>query len=199
MLHLDKAGLRREIRLSLSKITDAIPAKSQSVRNHLMTIDAFRHAWQSKRLMSFVSMPLEVDTAPFFEGHSMIVPCCKSGDIVPIWILSPDELEPADGTKIVEPKLVIQQDISRHVLPEEISVVLVPGLAFDRWGNRLGRGKGYYDRFLRRLPDGVLTIGLTFDEMLREQIPHDENDYPVKMVVTENPIKGFSESSIQCF
>ena len=177
--------MRREMRLYLEKIADTVEAKSRLIRDHLMTINAFRQAWQSERLMSFVSMPLEVNTTPFFADCSMIVPYCEANEIVPIRIFTLDELEPSRSMKVLEPKLSVRQDASRQVLPEQIDVVLVPGLAFDRFGNRLGRGKGYYDRFLRRLPDNVLTIGLAFDGMIRNHIPHDENDQPVKMVVSE--------------
>jgi len=185
---MDKADLRREMYLYLEKIANAVETKSRLIRNRLMTIDAFRRAQQSERLMSFVSMSLEVDTVPLFADCSMIVPYCEASEIVPIRIRSLDELEPSGSMKVLEPKLSVQQNGARQVLPEQIDVVLVPGLAFDRLGNRLGRGRGYYDRFLRRLPASVLTIGLAFDGMIREQIPHDENDHPVKMVVTEQVI-----------
>ena len=187
---MDKADLRREMRVYLEKIADRVETKSQRVRDHLMTIDAFKQAWQSERLMSFVSMPLEVNTMPFFVAHSMIVPHCEADEIVPIRIRSLDELELSGNRKMLEPKLSLRQDASRRVLPEQIDVVLVPGLAFDRLGNRLGRGRGYYDRFLRRLPADVLTIGLAFDGMIRDLIPHDKNDHPVKMVITEQGSKA---------
>ena len=186
MLHAEKDALRREIRLHLEKIADTIQAKSLLIRNRLMTIEAFQHAWQSERLMSFVSMPLEVDTVPFFSGHSIIVPYCEANEIVPVRVLSLDELKPSGNMKILEPKLSVRQEKSRQVLLEQIDVILVPGLAFDHFGNRLGRGKGYYDRFLQRLPSTALTIGLAFDKMIRDWIPHHENDYPVKIIVTEN-------------
>ena len=182
---MEKNILRQEIRSYLKDIADTVETKSRFVRERLMTIEVFRHALQSERLMSFVSMPSEVNTIPFFTEHSMIVPCCEAEEIIPMRILSLDELEPASRMNILEPKLSVRQDISRRVPPEQIDVVVVPGLAFDRLGNRLGRGKGYYDRFLRRLSADVLTIGLTFDGMIRDRIHCDENDYPVRMVVTE--------------
>ena len=185
MLHIDKARLRQEMRLYLASIADTVETKSRLIRDRLMTIDAFRQAWQSERLMSFVSMPLEVDTTPFFADCSMIVPYCEANEIVPLRIRSLDELEPSGSMKVLEPKMLIRQESTRQVLPAQIDVLLVPGLAFDRLGNRLGRGRGYYDRFLSRLPADILTIGLAFDGMIREQIPHDENDLPVKMVITE--------------
>ena len=185
MLSSEKANLRREMHLHMETIADAVKTKSRLICNRLMTLDALRQARQTKRLMSFVSMPLEVDTSFLFADNSMIVPCCAANEIMPVRILTLDELEPSGSMKILEPKLSVRQDASRQVLPEQIEVVLVPGLAFDRFGNRLGRGKGYYDRFLRRLPDNVLTIGLAFDEMIRDKIPRDENDYPVKLVITD--------------
>ena len=184
----EKTDLRQEIRLYLKTVAHTIKTKSQLIRNRLMTIPPFRYARQSERLMCFVSMPSEVDTLPLFTGHSMIVPYCEAEEIIPIRIQSLEELEPAGTMNILEPKLTVRQDVSRQMLPEQIDVVLVPGLAFDQYGNRLGRGGGYYDRFLRGLSTDVLTIGLALDGMLHDPIPHDENDCPVKMVVTESRI-----------
>ena len=184
----DKSNLRQEMRLYLKGVVDTISAKSRLIRYRLLTLDAFRHALLSERLMNFVSMPTEINTMPFFSGRSMIVPYCEGKEIVPIRILSLSELEPSGNLKILEPKLAVRQDGLRQVLPEQIGVALVPGLAFDPLGNRLGRGWGYYDRLLSRLPESVLTIGLALDGMIRTQIPHGENDCPVKMVVTESRI-----------
>ena len=194
MIHSEKAALRREMRSFLKGNADSVKAKSQLILDHLTTVEAFQSALKSERLMSYVSLPLEVDTIPLFlrafdEGKSMIVPYCKTQEIVPIRILSLDELEPSQNIEpnmqILEPRLTIRQDVLRHVLPEQIDAVLVPGMAFDRRGNRLGRGGGYYDRFLRRLRADSLTIGLAFEGMIRDTIPHDENDSPVKIVISE--------------
>ena len=183
---MEKTDLRKQMLLFLDTISDSVESKSRLIRDRLMTIDAFRQALQSERLMSFVSMPLEVNTLPLFSNLSMIVPYCEAQEIVPIRILSLDELEPSGTGKLLEPNRSVRQDDTRRVALEQIDVVLVPGLAFDHVGNRLGRGRGYYDRFLRRLPADVLTIGLAFAGMIRAQVPHGEEDHPVKIVVTEN-------------
>ena len=194
ILYAEKADLRREIRSRLENTADTIKNKSTLIRNRLMTIAPFQRARKTGRLMSFVSMPLEIDTLPFLMDSSMIVPYCEADEIVPVRIFSLDELEPAGKLKIFEPKLYCRQDVSRHILPEQIDVILVPGLAFDSFGNRLGRGKGYYDRFLRRLCTHTLTIGLALEEMIRHRIPCGTNDCPVKMVVTES--RSFSARCI---
>lgn len=181
-----KAALRQEMRSFLKGIADTVEAKSLLIRNNLITMNAFRCALQSERLMSFIGMPMEVNTIPLFAGKSIIVPYCEAEHIIPIRILSLDEIELSGRLNILEPKLTIRQDVSRQVSPEQIDVVLVPGLAFDHFGNRLGRGRGYYDRFLRWIPADVLTIGLAFEGMVCEWIPHNENDCPVKIVLTES-------------
>jgi len=79
-------------------------------------------------------------------------------------------LEPAEGTPLVA--------------PDEVDAALVPGVAFDRSGFRLGYGKGFYDRLLPLLRPGCLTLGLAFDEQLVAHVPHDDRDAPVDAVVT---------------
>ena len=188
MLTLKKNALRREIHLYLINTADSLEEKSRLIRERLLSMDVFLCALQSERLMSYVSMPLEIITTPLCTGRSIIVPCCEAEEIVPMRIRSLSELEPSGSMKILEPTLSVREDESRRVMPDQIDVVLVPGLAFDRFGNRLGRGKGFYDRFLRRLSAETLTIGLALDGMFCERVPCGENDYPVKMIITETGI-----------
>ena len=68
--------------------------------------------------------------------------------------------------------------------PEEVDVVLLPGVAFDASGRRLGLGGGFYDRLIPRLPERCLTVGIAFDEQLFTYVPHAEHDAMVDAVVT---------------
>ena len=65
---------------------------------------------------------------------------------------------------------------------EAIDVAIIPGMAFDRHGNRLGRGKGYYDRFLPLLPTRVFKIGVCFPFQLLDDIPMEEHDIKMDVV-----------------
>ncbi|GMQ92977.1 MAG: hypothetical protein BMS9Abin12_0454 [Acidimicrobiia bacterium] len=76
---------------------------------------------------------------------------------------------------------------------DEIDVVLVPGLVFDRRGNRLGRGKGYYDELLARLPAGVIRVGITVDELLVDAVPTEPHDQRVTWVATESGVHRVGE------
>lgn len=74
---------------------------------------------------------------------------------------------------------------SPTVNPERLEAVLVPGLAFDRQGYRLGYGKGFYDRFLANLTPNVLTIGIVPEALKLENLPIDTWDMPVQYLASE--------------
>lgn len=78
-----------------------------------------------------------------------------------------------------------------QVPPLEIQLVLVPGLAFDRCGWRLGYGGGYFDRFLQDLA-GV-SIGVVFEELLLDALPHGEYDVAMQWLVTEEGLMKVAE------
>jgi len=81
--------------------------------------------------------------------------------------------------KILEPK--------DHCLKvNKMELVFVPGIAWDKNGHRLGYGKGYYDRYLRNLY--TINVGLAYDFQVLEEIPHENNDLRVDLIVTEKRV-----------
>lgn len=70
----------------------------------------------------------------------------------------------------------------------DVAVVLVPGLAFDRRGHRLGHGLGYYDRFLARLPDTAWRVGVVPAALVVDELPADDHDVPMTHLVTEGGV-----------
>ena len=74
------------------------------------------------------------------------------------------------------------------ISPEEIDCVMVPGIAFDRRGTRLGFGKGYYDRFLCQLPATTHVCGLAFSLQIVEHIPNMPHDVRMQSLVTEQGV-----------
>ena len=80
--------------------------------------------------------------------------------------------EAPDGTTVIDPM--------------DADLCLVPALAFDRNGCRIGYGKGYYDRYLKRFSGH--SVGLCFDACLRDDLPINQNDRPVRQIVTERQI-----------
>lgn len=90
-----------------------------------------------------------------------------------------------DRTILENPlRIVTAFDESRIIDPAQFDIVLVPGLAFDKHGNRLGQGKGYYDRFLPKLRGDCLVVGIAFDEQVIDDVAHDDTDARVGYIVT---------------
>ena len=77
-------------------------------------------------------------------------------------------------------------------LVEEIDFIVVPALAYDRSGNRLGRGAGFYDRFLSQKGLGAVTCGLAFDEQGVDAVPVHDHDWPVAILVTDKEVLRFN-------
>lgn len=94
----------------------------------------------------------------------------------------------ADGKDVAVP----EDDVD----PTWPDVVMVPGLAFTPAGQRLGQGGGWYDRFLPRLRDDAVTIGVAFDEQIVESLPVEDHDIAVDVVVTESgPVSADASGS----
>lgn len=105
-----------------------------------------------------------------------MIPCVASREIPENW----EEVEFPSGIKLQQP------NASCKVLAApSIGVIFVPGLAFDRNGNRLGRGAGFYDRFLYDYSH-ALKVGVCFCEQLLNEIPTDENDQKVDAILTDS-------------
>ena len=103
---------------------------------------------------------------------------CAPGAMTLHWTADAGDLAPG-YCGILEPR-----DDAPEASPDEIEIVLVPGLAFDESCCRLGRGGGFYDRLLPRLAPGTLTIGLAFDEQITDALPREPHDMRVDVVVT---------------
>ncbi|MDE2808071.1 MAG: 5-formyltetrahydrofolate cyclo-ligase, partial [Gemmatimonadota bacterium] len=131
----------------------------------------------------------EVDT------RTLICTCLAQGKRVAVPVVMPGTKTLAhaliDGLDqlIVGPWGLAQPDPATATwLPAEarIDLVVVPGLAFDRRGHRIGWGSGYYDRFLAQVQ--TVKIGLCYDELVLDRIPGEPHDVPVDMVVAETAI-----------
>lgn len=90
------------------------------------------------------------------------------------------------GRLVPSPFGIPEPGMDCPLLPrEELDVILVPALCYDRRGFRLGQGGGYYDRFLPGC--GAATVGLCYRELLREELPREEHDVPVGLLLTVDP------------
>jgi len=141
-------------------------------------------------LLSFLSMPHEIGTQPIHRaaraaGKPVAVPLIDGKDIRFLVMPTGAPTPPRDrwGIPVPDPSWPVL-DLARAGK----MLVAAPGLAFDRSGNRLGRGKGYYDRFLSRARAAgapLVVIAVCFSEQVVDAVPHAETDQPVDGVVTD--------------
>ena len=183
-----KERLRKRVwavRMGLDR--DQVKASGQAILERILGLEAYRRA---KLVHTYVSSKEnEVDT------RALICTCLKQGKrvAVPVVMSGTKTLAHAliDGLDqlVVGPWGLAQPDPAVATwLPAEarIDLVVVPGLAFDRRGHRIGWGGGYYDRFLAQVQ--AVKIGLCYDALVLDCIPGEPHDVPVDMVVAETAI-----------
>lgn len=138
-------------------------------------------------MLVYVSIREEVVTHGILQrtlelSGEVIVPYCLPANELGLFrLLHHSELE-IGAYAIPEPAERLRAE--REIHPQRLDVVLVPGAAFDERGNRIGYGKGYFDRLLSKLRPDCLKIGLAFDCQLFEEIPAQEHDIPMDWIMT---------------
>lgn len=191
--HSDIETLKKQIRSRMlyhrrQSGVKEIQSRSRAIRSHLETLEEFQ---QARRIVFYVSLPKEVDT------HEIIQDCLRMGKQVAVpvtdsWdrnlILSELKDFQAELTRstygVMEPK----PEFYRYFEAKDIDLVIMPGVAFDRKGHRLGFGGGYYDSFLKKLSSNIPRIALAFDFQIVDGLPRDIWDKKVHKIITESEI-----------
>jgi 5-formyltetrahydrofolate cyclo-ligase len=185
---------KKTLRQNLRQAIDAIPSevlheRSLHACSRLMGTSAYSHA---EVIMVFLSLPKEVDTTPLVlqawrDRKRVLAPkvSWEQRRMLPIEVrsLSDNISEGAFGLR--EPAEGIPFPV------ENIDLVIVPGLGFDREGNRIGRGRGFYDHFLAHQGWRGVSCGLALEEQVVEHVPMGEQDKAVDMLVTDAAVRIF--------
>ncbi len=179
----EKKALRSRMVAWRKKIQPSLrQGMSQCILGRLFQMDAFR---QAQTVFAYASMPDEV------QLDALLKACLSQGKRIGIpeitgpGIMEAAELESMED--LVTGKFGIRSlapEVLRIIPPEEIDLMIVPGAAFTRGGERLGLGGGYYDRFLPRA-DRACRIACIFEGQIVPEVPAEEHDQPVDYLVTE--------------
>jgi 5-formyltetrahydrofolate cyclo-ligase len=148
---------KRSLRREMRALRRALPDQDERSQRLWEQVQAMPAVSSARVVMVFDSVPGEPMTAPFIAW------CRDQGKTVHL----PEDDPPPDSTTI--------------------DVVIVPGTAFTRAGDRLGQGGGWYDRFLRTVRPDCVTIGVAFAPQVVEELPVEPHDVPVSHVVTDVP------------
>lgn len=184
----DKKLLRARLKEAEKNISAEIREReNEFIFSSLISLSEFKNA---KNIFTYCSTESEPDTLKFIDfalkmGKNISVPkITGNGMMAAAVIKHSDELIP-DKFGILAPKnaaILMQKN--------DIDLVIVPGASFDRSGKRLGRGGGYYDRFLSETD--AYSVGLIWSPLFLEHIPTEEHDIPVNCVISGKEIARLS-------
>ncbi len=122
------------------------------------------------------------------SGKKIVVPYCIEGEVLELFHLDAvDELS-VGMYRILEPKTELRGLKEKQVPVEEIDLIMVPGVAFDRRGGRTGHGKGYYDKLLEHARPETPLVALAFECQMFPEIPMQPHDVFMDRVITEKEI-----------
>jgi len=165
-----------------------VSAFSNKIINTIIGLPEFI---KCKNIMLYLSFNNEVDTFPLVtwclnNGIAVIAPYCVQHEkkIIPFIInnLTTDLTKSTFG--IMEPK----HDLLKKANINDIDLIIVPGVVFDKHCNRIGFGAGYYDRFLSEKAKNTITIGIAYDYQIIDEVPVGIYDVPLNFIVTQDRI-----------
>ena len=180
-----KSVIRAEARRRRAAVADKDGA-SRQICQQIAASAEFRAA---RVVLLYADHASEVRTGELIdqalaEGKTVAVPYCVGEALQLFRLENLDELAPG-AYDIREPRPALRELATRRIAPEQLDLVVVPGVAFDRGGARLGHGKGFYDRLLAQLRAGTFLVAPAFECQVFESIPTLPHDVPVHRVVTE--------------
>lgn len=178
-----KAALRTLARARRAALDDRAQ-RSAAITARVVALDAFQ---QARVVHTYLSIGAEVATYPLAAailaaGKGLIVPVVtRDKRVIHSWLdqLDPDAFDPGPLGTVIPKQL-------RPAQPTDWQLILVPLLAFDRRGYRLGYGKGHYDGILQA--PHSLAVGLAFACQACERVPTEPHDQPLDLIITESEV-----------
>ena len=186
-----KHRLRGEMKAAMAAMAaEAAARMSIAACESLVAIDEYA---QARSVMLYAPIAGEVDCRPIAvagwrDGKTVLLPRVTCWSVKQMAAVPVNSLE----HPVVTTRGGLREPDGEPWPIEEIDLIVVPGLAYDRHGNRLGRGGGFYDRFLARPELAAHTCGLAFSIQVVGNIPVHPNDYPVKVLVTDKEVLRFN-------
>ena len=190
---MESQSLKKSIREQAHANRQAQPDKeplSQAICEKFASLGEFTAA---RSVMVYIEVRTEVRTRQFLptllaSGKRIVVPYCRTDGQLELFLLeNMDEL--AIGMyKILEPKAELRELPSKKVDVKEIDLIMVPGVAFDSNGARMGHGFGYYDKLLEHARSDAPLVALAFECQIFPEIPTQSHDIFMDKIITERAI-----------
>ncbi len=176
---MDKKAVRKQMRHQRSTLSsEERTQKDRAIAKNLEAHPLFQTA---NTVLFYVSNEEEVDThaliQKYLEKKTILVPTVTGKQFKPTLLTDWEDL--TLGTY----KILEVTPEKQHAFTGTIDLVIVPGIAFDHSGHRLGSGKGYYDSYLSN--HDTPTIGLSYDNQLIDRLPYEPHDIALHTIITE--------------
>lgn len=182
---MEKKELRKIVRAAKNEVPlEEKIRRSQHIMQQVEQLATFRNA---DTVLLYWSMDDEVYTHDFvmrwYKEKTILLPCVDGDDLLLRRYTGPDSMQPGPQFCIPEPVGPVFEAL------EQVKMIVVPGVAFDRNKNRMGRGRGFYDRLLKSTPNAV-KVGVAFSFQIFDKIPTEPFDVPMDEVVSELPVRN---------
>ncbi len=189
---MDPQELKKSIREQAHANRQAQSEKEALSQKICETFAALAEFAAAKTVMVYIDVRTEVRTRHYLpallnSGKRIVVPYCVDKELELFLLDDMDEL--AIGMyKILEPKTELRELAAKKVDVKELDLIMVPGVAFDRRGARMGHGFGYYDKLLEHARPDAPLVALAFECQLFPEIPTQAHDVFMDKIVTEQAI-----------
>ena len=182
LLVSDKQLLRLHYKAQRRNMTlTDVHHKSQIIIDKLISLPEFLH---SDVCLLYMPIHKEVDVTSLLQsGKKIVLPAVREGNLQLYSITSDSDLQQG-AYGILEPR-----EDCPLISPSEIQLAIIPALAFDVQGYRLGYGKGYYDKLLPQITARKIGVAYEFQIMEQVQFPRETHDRPVEMIITEEQVR----------
>jgi 5-formyltetrahydrofolate cyclo-ligase len=183
-----KAEIRRQAHANRNQQQN----KDELSRQICTTFMALPEYAAARTVMFYVDVRSEVRTRnslpdALASGKRIVVPYCVNNELKLFLLKDVEELS-IGMYKILEPRPELRSLAEKRVSPGELDLVMVPGVAFDRKGSRMGHGFGYYDKLLQHARDDAPLVALAFECQLFPEIPTQAHDIFMDKIITEKAI-----------
>ncbi len=183
------AAQKRQLRAAMRQIGTPVEKCQECSRRIRERLTVLPEVLSARTICVYVSTPDEVETHTLIDWAKrrrkrVVVPCCRDNELHLFELRSMLELAPRT-LGILEPREELRDVADRWITADQVEVFLVPGVAFDRNGGRLGHGKGYYDRLLARAAPATPKFALAFPWQLVDEIPMGPSDIRMDTVISE--------------
>lgn len=175
-----QAHENRRLQENKDELSDQIVAR-------FMELPEFEHA---QTVLFYVDVRTEVRTRQALPkaietGKRIVVPWCNAAGELELFLLTNMDELALGMYRILEPREELRHLPEKQISPEELDLIMVPGVAFDRRGGRTGHGKGYYDKLLEHARPDCPLVALAFECQLFPEIPMQVHDVFMDKIMTE--------------